>query len=113
MAFPRLDIFLSHAPDRIDDEIAKAIKEAAIIVPFCTKQYEESKYCKQELQRADELGVPIIPVKTDKNFKWADDGWMGVVLTKIIDHVIHLDNFDDVIDDFCKVLERILERQSN
>ena len=50
------------------DSMAKGVENAVAIVCFCTKEYQNSRNCKKELQYAVGLDVLIIPVICDKNY---------------------------------------------
>ena len=68
--------------------VAKGVQEAAVVVCFCTKDYQKSENCRIELNYAQELGISIIPVICDENYtrrqkagdidasKWPCD-WLG------------------------------------
>ncbi len=40
-----------------------------------TPEYQESDFCKQELQYAKQCNIPIIPLKLEEN--WNPRGWLG------------------------------------
>jgi hypothetical protein len=55
--------------------IAEAIENSACFICFMTPEYQESDFCKQELQYAKQCNIPIIPLKLEEN--WNPRGWLG------------------------------------
>ena len=50
----------------IAGSMADAVENAAVIIPFMTEQYQESKACNQEIEYANDLGVKIVPIRAQK-----------------------------------------------
>jgi hypothetical protein len=55
--------------------IAEAIENSACFVCFMTPGYQQSDFCKQELQYAKERKISIIPLKLEE--EWSPSGWLG------------------------------------
>ena len=46
--------------------MADAVENAAIIIPFMTEQYQNSKSCNKEIEYANDLEVSIVPIRAQK-----------------------------------------------
>ncbi|CAF2025452.1 unnamed protein product [Rotaria magnacalcarata] len=66
--------------------MAEAVSNASIFCCFMTPEYEKSRACKHELERADKLGKRIIPcmVSNRKIWKPSDSSWLGFLTDPII-----------------------------
>ena len=76
----RFDIWVDFAYCHTDDlweEIAEAIEKASVILFVMSKDYQDSKSCRQEVMYAkDSLKKRFIPINTKKDF--VPTGWLGV-----------------------------------
>ena len=50
----------------IAGSMADAVENAAVIIPFMSEQYQESKACNQEIEYANDLGIDIVPIRAQK-----------------------------------------------
>ena len=75
-----MDIWVDFAYCHTDDlweEIAEAIEKASVIIFLMSKEYQDSKSCRQEVMYAkDSLKKRFIPVYIKKEF--TATGWLGV-----------------------------------
>ena len=62
--------------------IATAVENASCIICFMTPQFQQSDYCKLELQYAKKRNIPIIPLKLVEN--WEPSSWLGIILLCIL-----------------------------
>lgn len=61
----------------IYDSMAEGVQNAAVVVCFMTKRYQESANCKLELQFAQQSGVPILPLMMTHDY--TPSGWLGII----------------------------------
>lgn len=61
----------------INDSMAQGVDGAAVVCPFMTTKYQDSKNCKKELNYADHMEVAIVPVMAENSFKAT--GWLGII----------------------------------
>ena len=52
----------------INTSMSEGVEKAAVVVCFCTEQYQKSENCKKELTYAVELERPIIPIICDDKY---------------------------------------------
>lgn len=64
-------------PLRLHEMIKIVAEEAGVVVPLMSHAYEMSNTAKYLLSYADEAGIPIVPVKTEKVY--CQSGWLGVI----------------------------------
>ena len=48
--------------------MSEGVEEAAVIICFCSKDYQNSRNCQTELKYAYELKIPVIPIICDTNY---------------------------------------------
>jgi len=85
----------------INESMAEGVEGAAVVCPFMTQKYSESKNCKKELNYTDGLNVPIVPVMAEKNFKAT--GWLGVITAGMLwIDFRNEDNFENSITSLAK-----------
>lgn len=61
----------------INDSMALGVDGAAVVCPFMTAKYQESKNCKKELNYADAQDVEIVPIMAEKSYKATQ--WLGII----------------------------------
>uniref|UniRef100_A0A1I8GCP2 TIR domain-containing protein n=3 Tax=Macrostomum lignano TaxID=282301 RepID=A0A1I8GCP2_9PLAT len=66
----------------INDSMAAGVDNAAVVCPFITAKYQESKNCKKELNYADARDVPIVPAMAELKFKAT--GWLGIITAGLL-----------------------------
>eukprot|EP00808_Paulinella_micropora_P009245 g12756.t1 len=66
----------------INEAMASGVENAAVIIPLLSQKYQDSHNCKKELNYADDLRVPIVPVMAEKN--WKQSGWLGALLAGLL-----------------------------
>lgn len=66
----------------INDSMAFGVDNAAVICPFMTQSYQESKNCKKELNYADSQNVDIVPVMAQKD--WKATQWLGIITAGLL-----------------------------
>lgn len=80
VADKRLSVWVDFAYCHTDDlweEIAEAIENASVVLLLMSKDYQDSKSCRQEVMYAkDSLKKRFIPIYTKKDF--TATGWLGV-----------------------------------
>ncbi|CAF1131014.1 unnamed protein product [Rotaria sp. Silwood1] len=70
-----MDIKAGIPSDNLYEGIAEAVENSSCFVCFMTPDYQESDFCKQELQYAKQCNIPIIPLKLEEN--WSPTSWLG------------------------------------
>ena len=66
----------------IFDSMAEGVRNAACVVCFMTKKYQDSSNCALELKFAKQSGVPIVPVMMEPRKTgqpWHAGGWLGII----------------------------------
>lgn len=58
------------------ESMAKAVEEAAVLVVCMSASYKESKNCQKEVEYAERLHKPIIPIRVETGYR--PDGWLGL-----------------------------------
>ncbi|XP_065054664.1 uncharacterized protein LOC135683358 isoform X2 [Rhopilema esculentum] len=61
----------------INDSMAFGVENAAVVCPFMTSKYQDSKNCKKELNYADSQNVDIVPIMAQKD--WKATAWLGII----------------------------------
>eukprot|EP01050_Picozoa_sp_SAG11_P000358 SAG11_NODE_10_length_27955_cov_15.365235_10_plen_76_part_00 len=61
----------------IYDSMAAGVQNAAAVVCFMSKKYENSVNCALELKFAAQNGVPLVPVLMEPGFRAG--GWLGIL----------------------------------
>ena len=61
----------------IYDSMAAGVQNAAVVVCFMSKKYQDSANCALELKFAAQSGVPLVPVQMDGGFRAS--GWLGIL----------------------------------
>eukprot|EP01047_Picozoa_sp_COSAG01_P016832 COSAG01_NODE_874_length_12972_cov_15.914343_5_plen_250_part_00 len=69
-----------HCP--LSSQMAEGVQNAAVVVCFMTKQYQDSKNCALELKFAAQSGVPIVPVMAQAEFTIS--GWLGILTAGLL-----------------------------
>ncbi|CAF2936716.1 unnamed protein product [Rotaria sp. Silwood2] len=59
--------------------MAAAVENSKAVCFFLSKDYQDSRACKKELQYADELEKPLIPCRLLRD--WKPSGWLGLINT--------------------------------
>ena len=61
--------------------MAEAVENSCAVCCFITPEYQESKYCKMELEYAHELEKPIIPCRLED---FQPRRWLGILTAGLI-----------------------------
>ncbi|CAF1497067.1 unnamed protein product [Adineta ricciae] len=77
-----MDIKSNRSSDNIYEDIATAVENASCLICFLTKEFQQSDYCKLELQYAKKRNIPIIPLKLVQN--WEPSSWLGLITAGLI-----------------------------
>ena len=89
----------------IFDSMAEGVRNAACVVCFMTKKYQDSSNCALELKFAKQSGVPIVPVMMEPRKTgqpWHAGGWLGIITagklwTPMYDEASFEENLPNVI----------------
>ncbi|CAF1497161.1 unnamed protein product [Adineta ricciae] len=77
-----MDIKSNRSSDNIYEDIATAVENASCLICFMTLEFQQSDYCKLELQYAKKRNIPIIPLKLVQN--WEPSSWLGLITAGLI-----------------------------
>ncbi|UJR11366.1 hypothetical protein I4U23_015546 [Adineta vaga] len=98
-----MDIRSYRTSDNLYEDIATAIENASCMVCFMTPDFQQSNFCKQELQYAKERNIPIIPLKLEQH--WKPSGWLGFITAGLIR--IDIDGTDNLDEKLRELYNRI------
>jgi hypothetical protein len=70
--------------DVLYDELYRGISGCRVVLSCVTSKYAESKNCRREINLADLLDKPIIPLKLDSEMKWPPEGLVGVIISPLL-----------------------------
>eukprot|EP00808_Paulinella_micropora_P022611 g64696.t1 len=62
----------------INEAMATGVENAAVICPVLSAKYQASRNCKKELNYADTLAIPALPILGEAGFK--PSGWLGALV---------------------------------
>eukprot|EP01052_Picozoa_sp_SAG31_P067364 SAG31_NODE_26155_length_447_cov_1.051724_1_plen_116_part_10 len=62
----------------IYQSMADGVQNAAVVLAFMTRKYQDSDNCKLELKFAKQSGVPVIPIMLESS-GWKPTDWLGIV----------------------------------
>ncbi|CAF1291775.1 unnamed protein product [Rotaria magnacalcarata] len=102
-----MDIKAGIPSDNLFEGISEAIENSACFVCFMTPEYQQSDFCKQELQYAKACKIPIVPLKLVKN--WEPTSWLGFITAGLLwldfYHIKNLENkADELYNRICKTI---------
>ena len=92
----------------IYDSMAEGVQNAAVLVCFMTKKYQESKNCALELKFAAQSGIPIVPVMMQEGF--TASGWLGILTagllwTRLWDPTTFVEDVDALVEQIVQVAD--------
>jgi hypothetical protein len=87
------------------DSMAEAVEQSFCVIMCITLKYKNSKSCKQEIEYADKLNKPIIPLMLQKEY--IPDSWLGLILGKKIYIDAKLYKYKTTIDKLINEIECI------
>lgn len=91
--------------------MAEAVEESLAVCCFATPEYQESKYCKMELEYANKLNKPIIPCFLAD---FQPRKWLGILTAGLIYYNFSNDSSDVVVNQLIQhVQQNILKRKIN
>lgn len=83
--------------------MAEAVEESLAVCCFITPEYQESKYCKMELEYASKLNKPIIPCfLTD----FQPRKWLGLLTAGLIYYDFSNDSSDVIVDQLIRYVKK-------
>ena len=81
----------------IFDSMAAGVQNAAAVVCFMSKKYENSSNCALELKFAQQSGVPLVPVMMQESY--SAGGWLGILTAGALWVPLHAGaSFDEGIE---------------
>jgi hypothetical protein len=95
------------------DSMAEAVEQSFCVIMCITLKYKNSKSCKQEIEYADKLNKPLIPLMLQKGY--IPDSWLGLILGKKIYIDAKIYNYKTTIDklineiECIKVFEKVMD----
>lgn len=96
----------------IDEMIKIATVQARVIVPLMSEAYEASNSAKYVLSYADEVGIPIVPVKAQTPY--SASGWLGVICAgSLWTQMTNSDDFEQKLDELVGQLRPYMNSSSN
>ncbi|CAF1000830.1 unnamed protein product [Rotaria sordida] len=111
-----MDIKAGIPSDNLYEGIAKAIENSSCFVCFMTPDYQESDFCKQELQYAKQCNIPIIPLKLQED--WNPTSWLGFITAGLLWlDFYHIKNFEEkafqLYNRICKTVGKQFQLQNS
>lgn len=83
--------------------MAEAVEGSLGICCFITPEYQQSKYCKMELEYANKLNIPIMPCYlTD----FQPSKWLGILTAGLIHYNFFNDSYDAVLISLIRYVKR-------
>jgi hypothetical protein len=94
------------------EEIAEAIEKSNVVLLLMSKDYQDSKSCRQEVMYAkDSLKKRFIPIYTKKDF--AATGWLGVRIVGPQYIRFGKKSFDDTVKELIKLINEDIKEQES
>ncbi|VEL33430.1 unnamed protein product [Protopolystoma xenopodis] len=75
---------IDHMRGSFVDAMADGIQRSAALVLGISQAFKNSPHCRQEVRYAYSLGIPLVPLVLEPNFR--SDGWLGLLLATILMH---------------------------
>eukprot|EP00116_Pleurobrachia_bachei_P011264 sb/3471526/ len=67
----------------INEAMAEGVDGAAVVCPFMTQKYQESKNCSKELNYTNDSSIVVVPcmaqTRTDNGNMYRARGWLGII----------------------------------
>ncbi|CAF3462902.1 unnamed protein product [Rotaria sp. Silwood1] len=95
--------------------MATAVNDAAIVCCFMTPEYENSEYCKLELEHAQKLGKPIIPCMVSDREVWRPSPrkWLSFITGSILSIDFSNISEENIVTKVNELIDRIKNRPSS
>eukprot|EP00794_Sanderia_malayensis_P012624 gene12624-13913_t len=94
----------------IYEKMGKAVKDAIVVVPFLSSEYEKSENCMRELRRAADKDKKIVPVKLGESYQMNEETGL-IVAGKLYIDFSDGSRFDENIKALTKEVDEALDEQ--
>ncbi|CAF3367834.1 unnamed protein product [Rotaria socialis] len=106
-----MDIKAGLPSDNLFEGLGEAIENSACFICFMTPEYQQSEFCKQELQYAKACKIPIVPLKLVQN--WEPTSWLGFITAGLLWlDFYHVKNVENKADELYNRICRSIDNQN-